>query len=151
MSLLLEGKTDDRDLIIEGLRSKVRQLEETLEDERMKATSVVSGVRELRTVLAPLHNALKRVFGEMDILPIDHAPLPSFFPQKSVVWESWKQKLGGYTAKAIDALLLHGALTRTQLRIHVGCATSSVPSIVSALNKAGLINKDGKKISLKEL
>jgi hypothetical protein len=46
---------------------------------------------------------------------------------------------------------MHGQLTQTQLRIHVGCATGSVTSIVFQLNKVGLINKNGGRISLKEL
>jgi DNA-binding Lrp family transcriptional regulator len=54
-------------------------------------------------------------------------------------------------AKAIDALLMHGALTQTQLRIHVGCAAGSISDLVYRLNKAGIINKNGGKISLKEL
>jgi DNA-binding MarR family transcriptional regulator len=76
---------------------------------------------------------------------------PASSPQKSAVWESWKQKLGPMPAKAIDALLMHGALTQTQLRIHVGCAAGSISDLVYRLNKAGIINKNGGKISLKEL
>ena len=48
-------------------------------------------------------------------------------------------------------LLLHGELNRTQLRLHLSCATRSITDVVYKLNQAGLINKNGGKISLKEL
>jgi transcription initiation factor IIE alpha subunit len=67
------------------------------------------------------------------------------------VWDSWKGKMSGSAAKAIDALLLHGEMTAEQLRIHLGCATRTCYNIIGELNKAKLINKNGGRISLKEL
>jgi hypothetical protein len=37
------------------------------------------------------------------------------------------------------------------LRLHAKCAAGSVPGVVSQLWKNGLINKNGGRISLKEL
>ena len=72
-------------------------------------------------------------------------------PRKAAVWEDWKRKMPGNPAKFIDALMLHGELTQTQLRLHAKCAQGSVAGVVSQLYKAGLISKNGGRISLKEL
>lgn len=152
--LQLEGAVDDRDLIISGLREKVRGLEEQLTDERSRNVAVDQGMKKLRTVLQPLHNALGMIFGEMGSMGVESgedatpSPLDS---RKTAVWTSWKQKFPGIPAKFIDALLLYGALTQSQLRIHAQCAKGSVPGVVSQLYKAGLISKNGGKISLKEV
>jgi hypothetical protein len=127
---------------------QLRELEQQLREERKKTHALEVGVAQLRQVLEPLFRGLQMVFGEIDSMVSQSQPQPR---KTSAAWDSWKQKLGGQTAKAIDALLLHGSLTQTQLRIHIGCARGSVPGIVYQLNKAGLINKDGNQISLKDI
>lgn len=67
------------------------------------------------------------------------------------VWESWKQRLGGQTAKVIDALLLHGEMNTTQIAIAIGTRRNNIPNLVFKLNQAGLINKNGGRFSLKQL
>jgi hypothetical protein len=48
--------------------------------------------------------------------------------------------------------MIHGELTHTQLRIHIGTSRmQTVYDAVSKLNKAALLNKNGDKFSLKEL
>jgi len=154
--LQLEGKVErqrseeDLGLINEGLRARVRSLEEELRVERAKNTSAYKGLQQLQAILSPLYVALQRIFGEIETIGISENVVAHGL-QKSAAWEAWKQKLGGLPAKAIDVLLLHGEMNRTQLRIQVGCATRSVTDIVYKLNQAGLINKNGGKISLKEL
>lgn len=153
--LLLEGSVDDRDLIISGLREQLRQSNDALASERSKNGTTDRGLTELRSTLSPLYNALKHVFGEMDAMGIDHsdsaAPHGQVDARKAAIWNDWKAKFPGHPSKAIDALLLHGSMTQGQLRIHVGCATGTISNVVSALNKAGLINKNGGRITLKEL
>lgn len=128
---------------------QLRNAEKELLMERQKNHALEMGVAQLRQVLEPLFRGLQMVFGEIDGMAIgSDAPAAR---KAGPAWDSWKQKMGGLTAKAIDVLLLHGALNQTQLRIHLGCARGSVPGIVSQLNKAGLINKNGGQISLKEL
>ena len=131
------------------LREELREAREEASSCRREAATAARGAQELRTVLTPLYQGLQHIFGEIDAMGVGESPASS--PQKSAVWESWKQKLGPMPAKAIDALLMHGALTQTQLRIHVGCAAGSISDLVYRLNKAGIINKNGGKISLKEL
>lgn len=123
-------------------------LDEALRQEKQKTASIERGVAELREVLNPLYTALRHIYGEIDRMGESGG---SANPRVTAAWESWKEKLGGHTAKAIDVLLLHGSMNRTQLRIHLNCATGTVVNVVSALNKAGLINKNGSNISLKEL
>lgn len=148
--LMLNGDVDDRNQTIESLRARINQLTVALEDERHKSSRVESGVRELRHVLDPLYRALQQIYDEMDSMGVQELGA-SVNPRVSAAWENWKHKLGGNPARFIDALLLHGPMTQTQLRIAVGCAAGSVAGVVCALNKAGLINKAGGKISLKEL
>jgi hypothetical protein len=129
---------------------QLQKAEEALRQERQKNAGIESGVRELRKVLNPLYQALLHIYGEIEGIGVEETAVAPAF-KNNAVWENWKQKLGGLTAKAIDALLLHGAMNQTQLRIVLSCASRSVTNVVSALNKAGLINKSGGKISLKEL
>jgi hypothetical protein len=130
---------------------RIADLEEELRQEKLKSNGVEVGAAHLRATLGPLYQALQMVFEHIDAMGVrDYAPPAS--AAKQAVWESWKQKLGGLTAKAIDVLSLHGPMNQTQLRIQLACASRSVTNIVAALNKAGLINKvDGGKIALKEL
>jgi ribosomal protein L29 len=139
---------DTRDATIRALEDRVRELERSLEDERAQNISNNAGAQELRKILAPLYGALQMVFGELNKLESNPDPYDN---HKAGVWEDWKRKMPGHPAKFIDALLIHGALTQTQLRIHAQCAAGSVPGVVSKLWQAGLINKNNGKISLKEI
>ena len=140
---------DERDTIIAGLKEQLRQCREELAAERAKESGVEEGVAQLRQALAPLKEGLDRIFG---ILPVTTAKAPAS-ASHSVVWESWKKRLGGGAVSTIiDALILHGRLTNTQMAIHVGTnRKQTIYDAVHKLNKAGIINKDGDYISLKEL
>jgi hypothetical protein len=137
---------------IESLRQALAAAEEELRQERAKNAAGFEGIRDLRRALQPLFSALQKIYGEIEAVGGSSEPSTGADPRKRAVWEAWKTKMPGIPTKIIDALLLHGALTQTQLRIHAQCARSSVPNAVMQLNRAGLINKsaDG-KISLKEL
>lgn len=154
MTLMLEGKVDDRDTIIAGLRAQLQETREERDAARKRNQSADVGLKQLRETLSPLYRALQQVFGDLDDLGVqENSPATStaIDGRKKAIWDSWKQKLGGLTGRAIDALLLHGAMNQTQLRIHLSCANGSVSNIVTALKKAGLINQVDGKISLKEL
>lgn len=138
---------DDRDTIIAGLREQLRQAREELAAERSKGSGVEEGVAQLRAALLPLKDGLDRIFG---ILPASELPSVAS-PRKSAAWESWKSKLGGKAAEAIDVLMLHGEMNAVQLRLHLQCGKDYVYNVISQLHKAQLINKNGGKISLKEL
>jgi cell division septum initiation protein DivIVA len=134
----------------EALREEVREAREEATSCRREAATAARGVQELRSVLTPLYQGLQRIFGHIeDIGGTDSGATAS--PRVSAVWESWKAKLGGQTAEAIDVLALHGEMNAEQLRIHLRCARTHVYNVISKLNKAGIINKNGGKIRLKEL
>lgn len=154
MGLILTG-TPSPQGVVESLQRELyqrnQQLAEAQEElrlERQKTAAIEQGVSQLRDILFPLHNGLKKMFGELDAMG---GSATAATPRVSAAWEQWKQKLSGHPAKAIDALMVHGAMTQTQLRILIGCANGSIAGVVCTLNKAGLINKSGGKISLKEL
>ena len=134
----------------EKLRAELADLREQLRLNQQILDKDEQAVMMIRTQLHPLYNALMHLFEQIDSVT-GAGVNTGEKPRNSTAWESWKQKLGGKTAQAIDVLLMHGAMNRTQLRIQLGCATGTVVNVVAALNKAGLINKNGNQISLKEL
>lgn len=157
--LLLEGRVDDRDETILRLRTQLRESETARLTEQGRANAIEAGVRELRDSLAPLYRALRQMFGEIEAMGVGStqgtqgAPVATN-PRSSAAWDSWKQKLGANSAAAriIDFLMVHGELTHTQIRIHLGTnRMQTVYDAVSKLNRAGLLNKNGDKFSLKEL
>lgn len=155
MGLSLLNPIQDPQAEIRRLQQEIftrnRQLaeaEDALRVERQKNAGVEAGVHELRAVLNPLYQALQHIYGEMNAFGEDQAPATV---KHSAVWESWKAKLGGQTAEAIDVLMLHKEMNAEQLRVHLHCARTHVYNVISRLNKAGIINKNGGKISLKEL
>jgi hypothetical protein len=143
---------DDRDAIIAELTSRVGELQAEL-DQKQELEDVLrrerrvsdAAIGDVRRQLEPLYHALQTLFSS-----IDSVALPQASPRNAAVWESWKLKLGGLPARFIDALLVHGPMTRTQLRIVVGCASSSVADTIYKLNRAGLIDKANGKVALKE-
>jgi hypothetical protein len=140
---------------LDGMTRRVTELEKELAEERAANHSNRRSVEALRTTLLPLYHGLQVVFGHVEAMGVSgEAGAPQNGSQSDAtrqVWDSWKQKLGGLTAQAIDILLLHGPMNQTQLRLQLRCASRSVTNIVGALNKAGLINKADGKITLKPL
>jgi hypothetical protein len=145
-------------LLIESLKRELynanRQLNEATEAlrmERQKTAAIERGVAELRSILSPLYGALQMVFGQVEAMGVTAAVSSESDPRKKAIWDSWKAKLPAGEGRAIDALLLHGAMTTSQLRIHVGCASRTAQNIVQALKSKGLIVKDGAQLRLKDL
>lgn len=154
--LMLGGdvaQTDNHDATIQELRSRVRQLEVDLATEKARSKQTLEGAAELKLVLTPLYKGLRHIFGEFDAIGVQDVSSASSGGDKklSAAWESWKKKLGGKAAMAIDVLFLHGEMNATQLRIHLQCGNDYVYNVISQLHKAGIINKNGGKISLKGL
>jgi len=127
---------------------ELSELQEQLRQEQQKTASVERGVSQLREILGPLYGGLRMVFGEIDSMGVAESGPTT---KNSAAWEQWKTRLGGATARAIDALMVHGEMNQTQLRIILGCATRTVTNVVAALNQAKLIDKRDGKIRLKEL
>jgi len=132
------------------LRAEVAELREKLRQNQLLIDKEEQALSQIRTFLQPLYSGLTHLFEQMDSVTGAGAKTGEQ-PRNKVVWDSWKQKLGGQTAEAIDVLMLHGEMNAEQLRIHLRCARTHVYNVISRLNKAGIINKNGGRISLKEL
>lgn len=152
---LLEGQVDNRDDLIETLKAENSRLKEQLQDRAWELAKLkdanTRAIGQLRRVLTPLHSALKSVFGEMDDLGVSDEAPGAVNQKTSAVWEAWKQRLPETARKCIDALLTHGELNTQQLAIATGLHRTTIPAGIFQLNKAGLINKNGGRFSLKKL
>jgi hypothetical protein len=157
---LLEGTietADPRDARISELEDEVHDLREALTIANAETTHAKRdagrALTNLRRQLSPLYRALQDVFGELDATGVDEAgPSPSAAsPRTSAVWESRKSRMPGGPAKIIDALLLHSEMNTQQLAIATGVHRNSIPAMIYKLNKAGLLNKNGGRFSLKTL
>lgn len=144
-------RQENADLLraVERLTREISDVRQELQRERLKNSTIERGVQKLREVLGPLYNGLQMIHGEIDAMGLEDST-PKTAP-KSAIWEDWKQKLGGKPAEAIDVLHLHGEMNAVQLRLHLHCGNDYIYNVISKLNKAGLINKNGGRISLKEL
>jgi len=157
---------DARDAEIEKLRGEIRELRRQVSDAQVEAERAREdanrALSSLRRQLHPLYRALQAVFGELDAAGVtDDAPqrspaaqandAPATDARTKAVWESWKSRLPPACGKVIDALLLHGELNQAQLKVAARLGTSTVSDSVYKLNKAGLINKNGGRVSLKQL
>ena len=122
-------------------------------DVQRERRQTAQAVGSLRRQLTPLYRALQGLFGELDQLH-DDAPsqVAANAPDARVaaVWASWKSKMGTASV-VIDALLLHGEMNTQQLAIACGKDRTTIPAYIMKLNKAGLINKNGNRFSLKSL
>lgn len=155
---LLEMSREDRDSELQSLRDRVERLQDDLSharaaltEERKRSAASARGLVRVKQQLEPLYNSLRALFGEIEDVGVSESAGPAINSRQGAVWESWKTKLGGGTAKVIDALLLHGEMNTTQLSIATGLHRTTIPALIFKLNKASLINKNGGKFSLKEL
>ena len=143
---------DDRDAALRRYADRVRELEEELRTAQHEVSTAkrqaTHALAALRKQLAPLYRALQAVFGELDAAGVQETAIPG---RASAVWESWKARLPGGPAKIIDALLLHSEMNTQQLAIATGVHRNSIPAMIYKLNKAGLLNKNGGRFSLKAL
>jgi hypothetical protein len=107
----------------------------------------------LLKLLSPLYKGLRPVFGDAEPSAelSDSSGNGSSGSVNASVWAAWKQRLTPNAGKIIDALLTHRELSSTQIAIATGIAGGNVAKYVYELNKAGLINKAGGKMSLKSL
>jgi hypothetical protein len=137
-----------------ALREKVERiydLEEELRQAKAERAALGNGVANLRITLAPLYQALQMIFGHIDAMNVSQAAGTPVSASKQAVWESWKQKLGGANARAIDILMLHGPMTVSNLRIHLSCAARTAQNVAQKLISTGIARRDNGRIALKEL
>lgn len=157
---LLEGDVEDpRDTQIADLEEEIRELKAQLSSAHaavlLARNNAALAMSTLRRQLSPLYRALQAVFGELDAAGVEDqaaGQLGSKVDSRvSAVWEAWKQKLSPACGKIIDALLTHSELNSAQLKVACRLGTSTVSDSIYKLNKAGLINKNAGRFSLKQL
>lgn len=152
-ALVLHGTVVDdiqeelRELRAENLQLR-RELQKARQDAAQAHAEAGRALGALRKQLSPLYRALQQVFGELEDVAMDEGPTS---PRVSAVWENWKTKMPGYPARIIDALLLHRDMNTSQLAIAVGCHKQRISEGIVKLNKAGLIDKNGGRFSLKDI
>ena len=154
MLQLGSGIVDNRDDIISDLETEVESLKAQLAHEKQAGREGARAVASLRKQLTPIYQALQQVFGHMEAIPGMDASSPTdhVHPARvSAAWEQWKQKLGKGGAKMIDALLIHGEMTRRQIAVATGYSPQNISNLTSELNKLSLITKNGDKIALRQL
>lgn len=164
MTKLLLGdgvEQDPRDARIEDLEDEVTNLRSALSRANVETVRAREdagrALGALRRQLSPLYRALQAVFGELDAAGVDEPAAGGPVgpgtgnPRTAAVWEAWKQKLPPACGKVIDALLTHSELNQAQIKVAARLGTSTVSDVVYKLNKAGLINKAGGRVSLKSL
>ena len=160
-SLQILSPLPDQTKRLRELETETRQLREQLEDkedelrrERRKTATMEQGIARLREALTPVYSGLQMIFGEIEATGVTSSSASAASSPDSritAVWESWKSRLGEGPAKIIDALLLHREMSTPQLAIATGYHRTSIPAIIYKLNKAGLLNKNGGRFSLKEI
>ena len=155
LELMRRPDVDPRDTQIAELTEANQELSVRLREANAELAQVrrasTAALSALRKQLLPLYRALQGVFGELDTINMDDEATPAPSSRTMTVWNVWKDKLGKGPAKAIDALLLYGPMTRKQIAVATGYSPQNVSYIISDLNKASLITKDGDRVTLRSL
>lgn len=155
--LMLEGLLPEEDKKRDGfihewrkekqrLEEEVRGLRHDLDEAQAKNETLERSLRNLRRQLSPLHNALRAVFGEIELAvgeeqyaPAANGAGPQSESRTDPRWESWKAKIPGRPAEMIDLLLLHKSMGTKALMSAMHCAKDTVYGSAKKLNAAGLL------------
>jgi hypothetical protein len=159
--IITQPESDHSDEVRE-LRRDNQRLDEALRQVRNELGQAIAekenlerSIRALRNQLAPLHHALRAVFGEIELAVGEEevsGPRSSGAPVATngadPRWESFKQTFPGVSAKIIDALLSHPQMTVLQLSTLIRAAYSTTKDAVAKLAKAGAVLRDGTSVRL---
>lgn len=145
---------DERDSRIEVLEQELDELRD--ENRGLKAALRAKdgesqrAVAALRSVLAPMYQALKMVFGELDAIGVAEA---TEAPASTSAWATWQQKLGASSpaSRMIGVLLDHGPSTTKQIQAAAKMGEATVYKAASKLGQLQLVEKSGGRYSLKKL
>lgn len=140
---------------IAGLEQELREAKREAEEARQSAADAVQAISALRRQLEPLHKSLKMIFGEISRVDAGkETGEPSASENTSrftnAKLEMMKRQLGGRQAEFIE-FLQHGEMTTAELAAAAHCHRDTVAQVILKLNRAGLIEKNGNKFSLKDL
>jgi hypothetical protein len=165
-SLTLKGIIDsgpeDRGEELRQLRRDNQRLDESLRQVRNELGQAIAekevlerSVRALRNQLAPLHHALRAVFGEIELAvgeeEVTHSAPGAVTAASNGAdsrWESFKQRFPGVRARIIDALLAHQEMTIVQLSAFIKAAYTTTKDSCAELVKVGALARKGKALRL---
>jgi chromosome segregation ATPase len=157
---LLMERDDPQARKISELEIELRQVRRELSDAELRAERATEDAGRalgmLRKQLGPLYRALQAVFGELDAAGIhetrEGGPAPAESSDRvSAVWTAWKSKLSPACGRVIDALLTHGELTGQQICVAAHMGKNTMRDVITKLNRAGVLAKNGGRYSLKQL
>lgn len=159
MTLQLAGTvpdTDDRDAQIAALQREASALRRDLAaaklDARHATEKADAAMANLRRQLSPLYRALQMVFGELDAAGVTDGPASAATATPTAgKWDEWKARLGPSCAKVIDALLLGGDMSTQAIKVAARMGTTAVYEATSKMGRAGILEKNGGKFSLKRV
>jgi hypothetical protein len=161
--LLLEGivepveQPDSQDYRreLQSRDNEIRSLRHALDEATAEKDGAIRTVRNLQSMLAPLHRALRAIFGEIELVAGEDAA-PAVGNGASVPvsgqdprWESFKRSFPGVGAEIIDALLIHGEMKMTNLSKLLKRHYNTVQFHAAKLRAAGAITSAGGLLSLK--
>lgn len=146
---------------IVGLAAEIETLKRELEDERRKGKSAASAIKAIQKHFKAEFMVLRAVFGEIEAIGLGDDDVPAqrsggslHTPLDSSRYAPWKEKFKGQTAAAIDILVMYEAgLTRKQLAsfLKVAPGSGTLTDVIYKLNRAELIEKDGKVVRLRRI
>ncbi len=144
------GGRDQMAEVAERISRATESLVGRIEGLQQRLVKVERDNAVLLKLLSPLYKGLCPVFGDVEPV-MELGDTGNGSTANASVWAAWKQRLTPNAGKIIDALLTHRELSSTQIAIATGIAGGNVAKYVYELNKAGLINKAGGKIALKQI
>lgn len=163
-AVVVYGQTEDPEVgklrkTVQDQRRQIAELENRLDDAERDGAQTKRALASLRKSLSPVYMALQMVFGDLDAAGVSEPATENREPSSpaawsnanNAVWEAWKQRLPGYPAKVIDALLTFGEKSAPQLAVAVGCRRERIYEAVAKLKSAGILVKAGENYSLKKL
>jgi hypothetical protein len=137
---------------IEELEAENRKYSREREDNERKYRLMAAAVNALRRILKPEYDAMRALFGELDIVAetvgeqVTDGPISS---KRDPKWESWKQRLGNRAAEVIELLLIHGTMTKKGLGAALGVDPRTTEYPIGLIRKAGILNEGRDGYSLK--
>jgi hypothetical protein len=127
-----------------SLRMEVARLRVELESAKNDSAFRLAGIRK---ALRPQYDGLRQLFEELDALSPERAN-----GSDSGRWDAIKQRLAPRLKEAVDVLILHGSLRRTQLASALKMDYSNcTKNVVGVLKGQGLLEESGGLLSLKKL
>lgn len=140
---------------LQRLEDENRSLRRANEDLTEEKERLARTIKNLQTTLNPIYRGLRALFGEIELAVGEEMPTPSSMPNggQHVVsdprWQNYKNQFPGVPAKIIDALLIHAAMSVTNLAGLLRCDRRTIYAAEAKLRKAGATTLNGGLFSLK--